>query len=587
MRRHLLLLLLAVGCASPRPPAASPPQPAAVSAPAPAAPTLPSGWPFAAKVAAVPSPHGAVSSDAALATKVGVDMLAAGGNAADAAVAVAFALAVVHPSAGNLAGGGFAVARIGRETRALDFRETAPAAASRDMFLDKDGKPTRGSREGYQASGVPGTVAGLHELHRTLGGKSKSWADVIAPAIKLAEEGFPASEGFAESVGGADRLKKNPAAAALFFPGGKAPAAGETWKNPDLARVLRRIAEQGPAGFYQGPTAQAIADEMKAHGGPITLADLAGYRARWRTPIEFSYRGHNVIAMPPPSSGGVTIAMICNILEEYDLPHMAWHSPGELHYFFEAMRRAFAARNAKLGDPDFVKNPIDQLLSAKWADEQRATIKPDRATPSSEIAGAAPSGNGPHTTHFSVIDGAGGAVALTTTLNWFYGNGVVVPGTGFLMNNEMDDFAAVPGNANGFGLVQGEPNAIAPGKRMLSSMAPTIVVGSDGKVELVAGAAGGPMIISTVFEIVSSVVDHGLDPVAAVSAPRFHMQHLPDMVGYEKGGLDPALEKALTGMGYTLRERGHIADAAAIGRGGNGWVAASDPRRMSSLGAGF
>jgi gamma-glutamyltranspeptidase/glutathione hydrolase len=290
--------------------------------------------------------------------------------------------------------------------------------------------------------------------------------------------------------------------------------------------------------------------------------------------------------MPPPSSGGLTVAMICHILEEYDLPHMPWHSPGELHYVFEAMRRSFAARNARLGDPDFVKNPIDELLSARWADEQRATIKPDRATPSSAIAGAMPSGNGPHTTHFSIIDAAGGAVALTTTLNSFYGNAVVVPGTGMLLNNEMDDFASVPGEANAFGLVQGEANAIAPGKRMLSSMAPTIVVGHDGQVELVTGAAGGPAIITAVFEILSSVVDHGLDPVAAVSAPRFHMQHLPDAVAYEKGGLEPGLQKALAEMGYALQERDHLADAVAIGRVGAGWIGAPEPRRPGSQAAG-
>jgi gamma-glutamyltranspeptidase/glutathione hydrolase len=278
--------------------------------------------------------------------------------------------------------------------------------------------------------------------------------------------------------------------------------------------------------------------------------------------------------------------MICNILATYDLPHMAWHSPGELHFVFEAMRRSFAARNARLGDPDFVKNPLEELASARWADEQRATIKLDRATPSGEIASAAPSGNGPHTTHFSVIDAAGDAVALTTTLNWFYGNGLTIAGTGMLMNNEMDDFASVPGAANSFGLVQGEANAIAPGKRMLSSMAPTLVVGSDGKIELVTGAAGGPAIITAVFEILSNTIDHGLDPVAAVSAPRFHMQHLPDVVMYEKGGLPPAAERALGDMGYRFEVRGHLADAVAIGRVGEGWIGAAEPRRPGSLAAG-
>jgi gamma-glutamyltranspeptidase/glutathione hydrolase len=580
--RHLAVLLVC-GCASPR----SVPQ-AAITAAAPAAAApVPAGWPHPPRATVAASTRGVVTTDAAIATRVGLDMIAAGGNAADAAVAIAFALAVVYPSAGNLGGGGFAVARIGHQARALDFRETAPAAASKDMFLGSDGKPTSGSREGYQASGVPGSVAGLAELAGAMGSKTKSWRELLAPAIKLADEGFPVDAGFVASLEWpSERLHKYPVSAALFFPGGAPLQVGQTWKNPDLARVLRRIAEQGSAGFYQGPTAQAIADEMKANGGLITLADLGGYRAKWRAPLEFSYRGHAVIAMPPPSSGGVTLAMICNIVEKYDFPHMAWHSAGELHYGFEAMRRSFAARNARLGDPDFVKNPLDELLSPRWADQQRASIKPDRATPSSEITGGAPSGTGPHTTHFSVIDAAGGAVALTTTLNWFYGNGVTIPGTGMLMNNEMDDFASVPGNPNGFGLVQGEPNAIAPGKRMLSSMSPTIVLGNDGQVDLVTGAAGGPTIISAVFGILSSVIDHGLDPVAAVSAPRFHMQHLPDVVSYEKGGLEPALENALRAMGYALKDRGHIADALAIGRVPGGWIGAPEPRRLGSLASG-
>jgi gamma-glutamyltranspeptidase/glutathione hydrolase len=579
--------LVNFGCASPaQSPAAKSASANAAVPSAEAAATMPAGWPYPARATVPPATGGVVASDSTLATKVGIDVLAAGGNAADAAVAVAFALAVVYPAAGNLGGGGFAVARIGPQTRALDFRETAPAAASRDMYLDASGKNDGGSREGHRSSGVPGSVAGLYELHHELGSKTKSWADLIAPAIKLAEEGFAADAGFVEFAGRSERLKKNPASAALFFPDAQPVQLGQIWKNPDLGKVLRLIAARGPAGFYEGPTAKAIADEMKANGGLITLADLAGYKAKWRTPLEFSYRGHTVLAMPPPSSGGLTVAMIAHIVEKYDLPSMPWHSPAELHILFEAMRRSFAARNAKLGDPDFVKNPIDELMSPKWADEQRASIKPDRATPSSEIAGAAPSGNGPHTTHFSVLDGKGGAVALTTTLNFFFGNGITVPGTGMVLNNEMDDFASVPGNANGFGLVQGEPNAIAAGKRMLSSMAPTIVLGRDGQIDLVAGAAGGPTIITAVFEIMSNVLDHGMDPVAAVSAPRFHMQHLPDVVANEKGGITPQQQQVLGAMGYTFKDRGHIADALAIGRVPGGWIGAAEPRRLGSLALG-
>ena len=290
--------------------------------------------------------------------------------------------------------------------------------------------------------------------------------------------------------------------------------------------------------------------------------------------------------MPPPSSGGVTLAMIAHILEGYDLKKLGFQSPEELHFVFEAMRRAYAARNAQLGDPDFVRMPLDELLSPKWAKAQRDTIRPDRATPSTELETAGPaSGTGPHTTHFSVVDADGNAVALTTTVNWWYGSGVTVKGAGFVLNNEMDDFAAVPGTANGFGLVQGEPNAILPGKRMLSSMTPTIVTAPDGRTVLALGGAGGPTITTAVFQELSAVLDFGLDVGTAVSAPRFHMQHLPDVVAYEKGGLDPETSKRLTEMGYSLKEQGHIADAPAIGRAGNEWIGAAEPRRLGALAA--
>ena len=434
-----------------------------------------------------------VVTDNSVASNVGRDVLAAGGNAADAAVATAFALAVAYPTAGNVGGGGFAVARIKGQVRALDFRETAPAAATRDMYLSADGKPKPEAREGIKSVGVPGSVAGLWELHQKLGSKKKTWAELLAPAIALAENGFVVDDAFLSTLETAGkRMMKYPVSAALFFPNGAPPVKGSTFKNPELATVLRRI-EKGPKGFYEGPTADAIVAQMKADGGLITLADLKKYQAKWRTPIEFTYRGHKIVSMPPPSSGGVTLAMICHILEGYDLGKLGFQSPEELHYVFEAMRRAYAARNAKLGDPDFVKMPLEQLLSDAWAKEQRATIQADRATPSSEIAAAGPaSASGPHTTHFSVVDAAGDTVALTTTINWWYGSGVTVKGAGFVLNNEMDDFAAVPGTANGFGLVQGEANAIAPGKRMLSSMAPTIVTAPDGKVIARRGRRGRP-----------------------------------------------------------------------------------------------
>ena len=529
-----------------------------------------------------------VVTDNALASQVGRDVLVAGGNAVDAAVATAFALAASYPTAGNIGGGGFAVALVNGQARALDFRETAAAAARRDMYVDASGKSTNDARMGIKASGVPGSVAGLWELYDKLGSRKKTWTELIAPAIRLTEQGFVVDEAFHQGIADhAERMKKYPASAALFFPQGSPPEVGSTWKNPELARALKRIAEKGPAGFYKGETAKALVSQMKHDHGLITQADLDKYQAKWRQPLEFSYRGAKLTAMPPPSSGGVTLAMICHILDGVDLQKLGFQTPAELHTIFEAMRRSFAARNAKLGDPDFVKMPLDELLSAAWANQQRATILPDRATPSTQIESAGvPSGTGPNTTHFSVVDSDGNAVALTTTLNWWYGSGVTVKGAGFLLNNEMDDFAAVPGTPNGFGLVQGEANAIAPGKRMLSSMAPTIVTGADGKVILVAGAAGGPTIITSVFEELSNILDFGLDPGTAVSVPRFHMQHLPDVVTIEKNGIAEETQKRLESMGYAFKERGHIADAPMIARVGAEWLGIAEPRRVGGLAAG-
>jgi gamma-glutamyltranspeptidase / glutathione hydrolase len=539
-------------------------------------------WPYE-KPVVVRSSKGMVVTDNAISSNVGRDVLASGGNAADAAVATAFALAVAYPTAGNIGGGGFAVTRFKNETRALDFREMAPAAATRDMYLSADGKPKPEAREGIKSVGVPGSVAGLWELHKTLGSKKKTWKELLAPAIKLAEEGFVVDEGFLYTLDAtAKKLKNHPVSTALYFPNGEPPPKGSVFKNPELATVLRRI-EAGPQGFYDGPTAAAMVKQMKDEGGLITAADLKKYQAKWRKPIEFTYRGHKISSMPPPSSGGVTLAMMAHILEGYDLKKMGFHSPEGLHYVFESMRRAYAARNAKLGDPDFVKMPLDELLSDAWAKDQRSTIKDDKATPSSDIVSKPASANGPHTTHFSVVDANGDAVALTTTINWWYGSGVTVKGGGFVLNNEMDDFAAVPGTANGFGLVQGEANAIAPGKRMLSSMAPTIVTAPDGKVILVLGGAGGPTIITAVFQELLNTIDFGLDPGVAVSAPRFHMQHLPDEVAYEKDGLSEATEKKLESMGYKMKERGHLADAPGIGRQGTEWIGVAEPRRPGGL----
>jgi gamma-glutamyltranspeptidase/glutathione hydrolase len=531
-----------------------------------------------------------VTSDAALATKAGADVLASGGNAVDAIVAASFALAVVFPTAGNVGGGGFMVARVGGQPYALDFRETAPAAATRDMYLGPDGKPTKDTRDGWRSAGVPGSVAGLWEAWHKLGSHHKTWAELLAPAIDLAERGFDVDPAFARTIDIVKgRLARYPASAALFLPDGGPPAPGSRWRDPDLAKVLRRIAKEGPAGFYEGPIAEAIARGMKENGGLVTAADLKSYRAQWRPPIEYDYRGRHVIGMPPPSSGGITMAMIAHLVEGWDLQALGWHSAPHVHLVAEAMRRAFAARNAKLGDPDFVKNPVGELLSDRWTQEQRATIRMDRATPTQELfpdAGA-PIHEGPHTTHMSIVDPEGNAVALTTTINLWFGSGVTVPGLGFVLNDEMDDFATVPGSANTFGLVQGEPNAVGARKRMLSSMSPTIVLGPGGDVELVLGAAGGSRIITTVFEQLSNAVDFGMSVGDAVRAPRFHQQDLPEILLVEPHGLTDDVRHALTAMGHELKEADHIGDGPGIARAGKVWEAAAEPRRDGSEAAGL
>jgi gamma-glutamyltranspeptidase/glutathione hydrolase len=530
-----------------------------------------------------------VVTDNAIGTRVGVDVLASGGNAIDAAVATAFAIAVSFPTAGNLGGGGFLVARLGGRNYALDFRETAPAAATRDMYLGPDGKATHDSREGWRSVGVPGSVAGLWEAWHTLGSKKKTWAELLAPAIRLADQGFVVDAAFLKGIGYLEaRLAKFPASAALFLPNGAPPALGSTWRDPDLANVLRRIAAGGPAGFYQGPVADAIDAGMKQNGGLVTKEDLAAYRAKWREPITYRYRGRDVVGMPPPSSGGLTMAMIAHLLEGWDVARMGWHSPREVHLTAEAMRRAFAARNAKLGDPDFVKNPVDELLSDAWAHEQRATVDLDHATPTRALfPGLGEEKAGPHTTNFCVVDGEGNAVALTTTLNAWYGSGVTVPGMGFVLNDEMDDFASVPGTANMFGLKQGEPNAIAPGKRMLSSMSPTLVLDSRGAVDFALGGAGGSRIITAVWQELSNVVDFGMGAADAVRAPRFHQQDSPDLLMLEPHGLPDDVVAALHAMGHETKETEHLADAPAIGRAGAFWEAGEEPRREGGLGLGL
>jgi gamma-glutamyltranspeptidase/glutathione hydrolase len=588
---------LALGCGPPAParttqvpsPAPSASAPVATT---PAAPSFPPDWPYTQGAMSPRSAKAMVVTDDALASKVGADVLASGGNAVDAAVATAFALAVAFPTAGNLGGGGFLVARVAGKAYALDFREIAPAAASRDMYVGPDGKSTGESRDGWRSAGVPGSVAGLWEAWHTLGSKNETWAQLLAPAIRLAEQGFVVDEAFAKTIEIVQaRLAKFPATATLFLPGGAPPAVGTTWRDPDLANVLRRIAatDKGPSGFYEGPVGAAIARAMKEGGGLVSQDDLKAYRAKWRTPIEFEYRGHTVIGMPPPSSGGLTMAMIAHLLAAWDVHGLGWHSAAQVHLTAEAMRRAFAARNLKLGDPDFVKNPVDELLSDGWAAAQRATIRPDVATATKDLFpnAAHGAGEGPHTTQLAVVDAEGNAVSMTTTINAWFGSGITVPGLGFVLNDEMDDFATVPGTANMFGLVQGEANAIAPGKRMLSSMSPTLVLGPGGQVELVLGAAGGSRIITAVFEELSNALDFGMDAADAVRAPRFHQQDSPDLLMLEPHGLPDDVRRALEAMGHVTKEVDHLADAPAIGRALGLWDGAAEPRRDGSLAVGL
>ena len=555
--------------------------------PAPAAgaavPSVPAAWPHPLDAPDVTAAHGMVVTDAPLASRVGADVLRAGGSAVDAAVATAFALAVTLPSAGNVGGGGFAVVSVhGGQTAALDFRETAPAAATRNMFLDEHGAATDRSITGHLAAGVPGSVAGLWALHQKFG--TRPWAALIEPAIQLAENGFAVDGDFSSSIGddGA-RLSKFAASASLFLPGGTKPAEGSTWRNPDLARVLRRIARDGRDGFYKGDTAALIVDEMKKGAGIITREDLERYEPKWRDPVAFTYRGRQVISMPPPSSGGATLAMIAQQLEAYDLSRLGWHSAPAIHVQAEAMRRAFAVRNDVLGDPDFVKVDVARLSSKAFARELQSTISLDRATPSAQVSGRTGlSHDGTHTTHFSVVDDAGDAVALTTTINSGFGSAVTVTGAGFLLNDEMDDFAAKPGSPNQFGLVQGEANAIAPGKRMLSAMTPTIVMGGDGKPALVTGASGGPLIITTSWEVMSNVIDYGMPASSAMSAPRMHHQHLPDAIALEQDGFDVPVRQALEKLGHHLTffavPKSGWTVAATIERRGGEWHGMADPR---------
>ncbi|WP_441916256.1 gamma-glutamyltransferase [Phyllobacterium sp. TAF24] len=508
-------------------------------------------------MAASPEPakaeHGMVVTAQHLATQAGVDVLKNGGNAVDAAVAVGYALAVVYPTAGNVGGGGFMTIRLkDGKTTFLDFRERAPLASTKTMYLDDKGNIVKGlSTDGYLAVGVPGSVAGF-ELARTEYG-TKSREELIGPAIRLARDGFELVQGDINSLkSGNKKLAKDPAAAAIFLkPDGKPYAVGETLVQTDLAATLSGISDKGPDSFYKGATADAIAKASQDKGGILTKQDFEQYSVRELEPVKCNYRGYDIVSSPPPSSGGVIICEILNVLEGYPLSYLGYGSAETVHAMVEAMRYAYVDRNSALGDPDFVNNPVTKLLDKAYAKEIRDKISPFKAGVSKDLM---PKGLGEshETTHYSIIDNDGNAVAVTYTLNGSFGAGVVAAGTGVLLNNEMDDFTSKPGVPNLYGLVQGEANAIAPKKTPLSSMSPTII-SKDGKPFMVIGSPGGSRIITITLEAILNVIDHGMNIQEAIDAPRVHHQWLPDKVYMEPYALSADTQKVLTEMGHDVQ----------------------------------
>ena len=552
---------------------------------------------YAASERPVAAEKGMVVTAQHLATEVGVDVLKRGGNAIDAAVAVGYALAVVYPAAGNLGGGGFMTVYFadGRKTF-LDFREKAPLAARRDMFLDKDGNVIKGATTtGWLAVGVPGTVAGLEYARKKYGTMTRT--ALIDPAIRLADDGFTLEQGDVDMLTSAtEDFKKSPATAAIFLDHGQPFIAGQKLVQSDLADTLRLIKKEGVDGFYRGGTAAAIVKASQEGGGIIAAEDLAHYGVREPPPIECDYRGYHVISVPPPGSGGVAICEMLNVLEGYPLHELGWDSAAALHDEIEAMRHAFADRNSLLGDPDFVKNPVKELIDKGYAARIRDEIKPDKAGVSSEIRPGVAPHEGSNTTHFSIIDNTGNAVSMTYTLNDWFGAKVVASGTGVLMNDEMDDFAANPGVANANGAIEGEANAIAPGKTPLSSMTPTILT-RDGKPVLVLGTPGGARIITTVLQTILNVVDFQMNIQEAVDAPRIHNQWQPEGTNAEPYALSPDTRKVLESMGHRFENSEPTNHVAAIlvgapklgGKpvGRNRFFGANDPRNGTGQALGY
>ncbi|PSF04580.1 gamma-glutamyltransferase [Marinobacter fuscus] len=537
-----------------------------------------------------PGTQGMVSTSHTLATEVALKVLEDGGNAIDAAVTAGFALAVTQPRSGNIGGGGFLLYSPGdgKAPEAIDYRETAPAAATETMFQDSDGNAvSERSRFSHLAAGVPGTVAGLAlalERHGTI-----SLPQALAPAIRLAKDGFVVPHRFTEGLTQAkDRLQRWPASRATFYKkDGSAPQPGEVFRQPELATTLQRISDQGVKGFYEGETARLIVEEMKRGEGLITLEDLKNYQPAIRQPVKGTYRGHEIFSMSPPSSGGIHIVQILNILEAYPIRDWGHNSAKTIHHMAEAMKLAYADRSKYLGDTDFVEVPLAGLTSKGYAEALRKGINADKARPATEIAPGQPTPwESPETTHFSVVDRWGNAVSNTYTINFSYGSGITVAGAGFLLNNEMDDFSAKPGVPNAYGLIGGDANKVEPGKRMLSSMSPTIVR-KDGKNFLVTGSPGGSRIITTTLQVLMNVIDHNMNIQTAVSVPRIHHQWLPDAIRVEQG-ISPDTLELLEAKGHTIETKSAMGAIQSILIDADGTLyGGADPRRSTSSAKGL
>jgi len=595
MTRHLLLIFPIAACSVGGASQVRHTEAQAGKATIPA--VFPSEWKYPAGQRASFAANAMVASSDRLAAEAGVEILKSGGNAIDAAVAVGFALAVTYPEAGNIGGGGYMVIRLaGGRTAALDYREKAPLASRRDMYLDSTGNLTGAGIAGHAASGVPGAVAGLTEAHARYG--SLPLDRVMAPAIRLAADGFIVDSALSRSVAGKRVLLMTFAGGGTFFPGGQPVPHGSRFVQRELAETLRLIAKNGAAGFYRGRVASLIVQEMSrdcpggasvreraARGcGIMTATDLEQYRPVWREPVRTSFRGHTIISMPPSSSGGITLGETLNILDGY--PRLPPFGSAEyLHLVSAAFQRSFTDRNALLGDPDFVKVPRAQLTSQSYATQLRRTINPARATPTAQLR--MPPQEGTETTHYSVVDAAGNAVSTTTTLNSLYGSGVFIPGGGFFMNNTMDDFASQPGTANQFGLVQGEANAIAPGKRMLSAMTPTIVLDPSGRLSMILGGRGGPRIITSTAQVILNVVEHRMSLADAMNAPRIHHQALPDTVRFDNGGFGSATIERMSAMGYGVAPAAIGASVVAIRRVPGGYEGMDDSRGFGGAAVGY